>query len=78
MSFTTRQRNCQTLAPPSANDCAHASVEGHLNTAKLVPNFADRGCDVDSFTNTFGRILGFLHRSRYFFFQVAPQLYSRG
>jgi hypothetical protein len=26
----------------------------------------------------YGRILGFLDRSRYFFFQVAPQLYSRG
>jgi hypothetical protein len=25
-----------------------------------------------------GRILGFLDRSRYYFFQVAPQLYSRG
>jgi hypothetical protein len=25
-----------------------------------------------------GRILGFLERCRYFFFQVAPQLYSRG
>jgi hypothetical protein len=25
-----------------------------------------------------GRILGFLDRSRYFFFQVAPQLYTRG
>jgi hypothetical protein len=28
--------------------------------------------------NYYGRILGFLDRSRYFFFQVAPQLYSRG
>jgi hypothetical protein len=26
----------------------------------------------------YGRILGFLNRSRYFFFQIAPQLYSRG
>jgi hypothetical protein len=26
----------------------------------------------------YGRILDFLDRSRYFFFQVAPQLYSRG
>jgi hypothetical protein len=26
----------------------------------------------------YGRILGFLDQSRYFFFQVAPQLYSRG
>jgi hypothetical protein len=29
-------------------------------------------------TDPHGRILGFLDRSRYFFFQVAPQLYSRG
>jgi hypothetical protein len=45
---------------------------------KLVPTFADRGCHVVSVTYPYGRILGFLDRSRYFFFQVAPQLYSRG
>jgi hypothetical protein len=28
--------------------------------------------------DSYGRILCFLDRSRYFFFQVAPQLYSRG
>jgi hypothetical protein len=28
-------------------------------------------------TDPYGRILGFLDRSRYFFYQVAPQLYSR-
>jgi hypothetical protein len=28
--------------------------------------------------NPYGRILGFLDRSRYFIFQVAPQLYSGG
>jgi hypothetical protein len=33
---------------------------------------------VVSVTDPFGRILGFLDRSRYFFLQVAPQLYSRG
>jgi hypothetical protein len=33
---------------------------------------------VVSVTNPYGRILGFLDRSRYYFFQVAPQLYSRG
>jgi hypothetical protein len=33
---------------------------------------------VVSVTNPHGRILGFLDRSRYFFFQVAPQLYSLG
>jgi hypothetical protein len=47
-------------------------------SAKLVPIFADRGCLVVSVTDPYGRILGFLYRSRYFFFQVAPQLYSRG
>jgi hypothetical protein len=40
--------------------------------------FADRECHVVSVTNPYGRILGFLDRSRYYFFQAAPQLYSRG
>jgi hypothetical protein len=41
--------------------------------------FADRRCHVVSVTNSYGRILGFLDRSRYyFFFEVAPQLCSRG
>jgi hypothetical protein len=33
---------------------------------------------VVSVTDPYGRILGFLDRSRYFFFQVARQLHSRG
>jgi CBS-domain-containing membrane protein len=44
----------------------------------VVRTFADRGCHVVSVTDAYGRILRFLDRSRYFFFQVAPQLYSRG
>jgi hypothetical protein len=44
---------------------------------KLVPAFADRRCRVVSVTDPYSRVLGFLDRSRYFFFQVAPQLYSR-
>jgi hypothetical protein len=47
-------------------------------SAKLVQNFEDRGCRMASATNPHGRILGFLDRSRYFFFGVDPQLYSRG
>jgi hypothetical protein len=35
-------------------------------------------CRVVSPEDPYGRILRFLDRSRYFFFQVAPQLYSRG
>jgi hypothetical protein len=40
--------------------------------------FADRGCRVVSVMDPHGRFLGFLDRSHYYFFQVAPQLYSRG
>jgi CBS-domain-containing membrane protein len=44
----------------------------------VVPTFADRGCHVVSVMNPYGRILGFLDQSRYYFFQVPPQLYSQG
>jgi hypothetical protein len=40
--------------------------------------FADRGCHVVIMTNPYDRIFGFLDRSHFYFFQVAPQLYSRG
>jgi hypothetical protein len=42
----------------------------HCLLAKLVRTFADRGCHVVGVTDTYGRILGFLDRSRYFFFIV--------
>jgi hypothetical protein len=47
-------------------------------SVKLVPTFADRECHMVSITDSYGRILGFLGRSHYFFFQVDPQLYSKG
>jgi hypothetical protein len=47
-------------------------------SAKLVPTFADRGCRVVSATDLHSRTFGFLDRSHYYFFQVAPQLYSQG
>jgi hypothetical protein len=34
-------------------------------SAKLVPTFADRGCRVFSVTELYGRIIGFVDRSRY-------------
>jgi hypothetical protein len=40
--------------------------------------FVDRGCRVVSVMNPYDRILAFLDRSRYYFFQVPLQLYSRG
>jgi hypothetical protein len=35
-------------------------------SAKWLPTFANRGCHVVSVTDPYGRILGFLDRSRYF------------
>jgi hypothetical protein len=43
---------------------------------KLVPIFVDSGRHVASVTYPYGRILGFLDRSCYSFFQEATQLYS--
>jgi hypothetical protein len=47
-----------------------------IPTERPLPTFADRGCSVASATDPHGRIIGFLDRSRYYFFQVVPQLYS--
>jgi hypothetical protein len=66
----------QTSWPESVSEL-YRPIDRHLS-AKLVQTSADRGCRVISAANPNGRILGFLDRSRYFFFQVAPQLYSRG
>jgi hypothetical protein len=45
---------------------------------EVVPTFEDRGCRVVSATDPTVVNLGFLNRSGYFSFQVAPQLPSRG
>jgi hypothetical protein len=50
-------------------------TEDRRLSAKSLPTFADGGCHVVSVTNPYGRNLCFLDRSRYFFFQVALQLY---
>jgi hypothetical protein len=58
--------------PESASELYRPS--DHRSSTKLVPNFAYRGCHVVRVTEPDGRNLGFLDRSRYFFFQAAPQL----
>jgi hypothetical protein len=62
---------------PESTSELYRPSDSRLST-KLVPTFAGRGCHVIIVTDPYGRILAFLDRSRYFFFQVAPQLYSRG
>jgi hypothetical protein len=41
-------------------------------SAKLVTTFANRMCHVDRVTDPYYRILAFLDRRRYIFYQVAP------
>jgi hypothetical protein len=62
------------FSSPQAN---YRPIDSHL-LPKLVTTFTDRGCQVVRLTDSYSRILGFLDRSRYFCFQAAPQLYSRG
>jgi hypothetical protein len=62
--------------PQSATELYRRS--DHRFSTKLVPGFAERRCRVVSATDPYGRNLGFFYRSRYYFYQVAPQLYSRG
>jgi hypothetical protein len=45
-------------------------------SAKLVPTTADRASQMVTVTDPYGRNFGIPDRSRYFLFQVAPQLYS--
>jgi hypothetical protein len=66
----------KTPWPESASELYRPS--DRCLSAKLVPTFADRGCHVVNVTDLYGRNIGFLDLSRYFFFQVAPHLYSRG
>jgi hypothetical protein len=63
----------KTPLPESASELYRPS--DRYFSAKLVPTFAGIGCHVVSVTDTYGRILGFLDRSRSFFFKVARQLY---
>jgi hypothetical protein len=47
-------------------------------SAKLVSTFEDSGSHVIDAADQYDPNLGFLDRSSYLFYQVAPQLYSRG
>jgi hypothetical protein len=66
----------QTPRPESTSELYRPS-DRHLSP-KLVTTFADRGCHMVSVMGPCSHILSFLDRSRFGFFQVTPQLYSRG
>jgi hypothetical protein len=59
-----RKINIKTKTPwPESASELYRQGDSRLS-AKLVPSFADRVCHVVSVTDSYGRILGFLDRSR--------------
>jgi hypothetical protein len=64
-SFSDGAFSFKTPWPESTNKLYR--LRDRRLSAKLVPTFADRGCHVVSVTDPYGRILGFLDRSHYFF-----------
>jgi hypothetical protein len=76
-NMTTRHKTKLCGLSPPARSKLNRPNDRCLSS-NLVPTFADRGWRVVSVTDPYSSILGFLDRSRYCFFQVAPQLYSQG
>jgi hypothetical protein len=74
-----KKLNCTKIRGLSPRAKYTGRVSDRRLSSKLVQNFfAEKRCHVVSVTDNHGRILGFLDWNRYYFFQVAPQLYSRG
>jgi hypothetical protein len=74
VSFLTHLQ--QTQWPESASELHRPS--DRLLSAKLVPFSADRGASCSQRGGSPTAVISVIDRSRYLFFQVAPQLYSRG
>jgi hypothetical protein len=76
LADTTQLTNKKQIASPQSSSELYRPSDRRLST-KLVPE-GDKGCRMVTATNPYSRILGFLERSRYYFFQVDPQSFSRG
>jgi hypothetical protein len=66
-----RDRQCQMFILTKQTPWSESASELYRPSdrrlsAKWLPAFADKGCHVVSMTDPYGRILGFLDRSRYF------------
>jgi hypothetical protein len=64
VTVTQGSNGYKSAWPESASELYRLS--DRCLSAKLVPTFADRGCHMVSVTDPYGRILGFLDRTRYF------------
>jgi hypothetical protein len=64
LSLPGESMSCKTPWSESVSELYRLS--DRRLSAKLLPTFVDRGCHVVSVTDPYGRIIGFLDRSRYF------------
>jgi hypothetical protein len=67
-----KKKQKKTLWSESASELYRQSDRRLL--ANLLPPFADRRCHVISVAGPYGRILGFLDRSRFFFLSVSSSV----
>jgi hypothetical protein len=74
MSTKTKTTNEHTPWLESVSELYRTSDRRVL--VKLVANLVDREVRTVSAADPYGHNLGLLEQSHYFFFQVAPQLYS--
>jgi hypothetical protein len=68
----------KTPWPYSASEIHVYRPSDRRLSVKLVSTFTDKGCHVVSAADPHGLILEFLNRRCDYFFQAAPQFYSRG
>jgi hypothetical protein len=64
LNISTLKKKKKTPWSESASELYRP--KDHRLSAKWLPTFADKGCHVVSVKDPYGRILGFLDRSRYF------------
>jgi hypothetical protein len=62
----SKELNSKTKTPRSESASELHRLSDRRLSEKRLPTSADRGCHVVSVTDPYGRILGFLNRSRYF------------
>jgi hypothetical protein len=75
--FTVFTRALHATCPDPDEHNNNNNNNNNTNSVALVRERTSTNCVVSA-ADPYGRNLGFLDRSCYFFFQRAPQLYSRG
>jgi hypothetical protein len=66
LTFLSVKKKTKNKTPWSESESELYWPSDRRLSEKRLPTFADRGCQVVSVTDPYGRIMGFLDSSRYF------------